>query len=132
MLADHECSLWSAIVRMIKLTQYFWTLVEQLPSLLTMLGCMVFAFMRRERHPKVSLVVIVGLGLLFLHVIFFMFVYDLVPPLFFKTENYENTETLRRNVYLVLGLISNTTAVVCYGLLLAGIFMQRKRAPQFE
>ena len=117
---------------MIKLTEYFWTLVEQLPSLLTMLGCMVFAFMRWKRHPKVSLVVIAGLGLLFLHVIVFMFVYDLVPPLFFKTDNYENTVTLRRNVYLVLGLISNTTAVVCYGLLLAGIFMQRKRAPQCE
>ncbi len=117
---------------MIKLTQYFWSLIEQLPSLLTMLGCVVFALIRWKRHPKVSLMVVLGLGLLFLHAIVFMFVYDLVPPLFIKPGYYENSATIRRNVFFVLGLISNTVAAVSYGVLLAAVFMQRTRVPQFE
>jgi hypothetical protein len=117
---------------MVKLSQYFWNLVEQLPSLLTMLGCMVFAFLRWKRHPKVSLMVVLGLGLLFLHVIVFLFVYDLIPPLFIRPENYLTNAAVRRNVFLVLGLISNTVAAVAYAVLLAGVFMQRTRAPQFE
>lgn len=117
---------------MVKLTQYFWNLVEQLPSLLTMLGCLVFALLRWKRHPKVSLMVVLGLGLLFLHVIVFLFVYDLVPPLFIRPENYLTNATIRRNVFLVLGLISNTVAAVAYGVLLAAVFMQRTRAPQSE
>lgn len=111
---------------MSKLTQYFWTLVEQLPSLITLIGCMVFAFMRWKRHPKVSLIVVVSLGLLFLHAFVFLLVYDLVPPLFIKPGSFENMETVRRTVFLVLGLISNSVAAVAFALLLAAVFMQRK------
>jgi hypothetical protein len=114
---------------MFKLTHYFWNLVEQLPSLLVMLGCLVFAFVRWKRYPKVSLMVVLGLCLLLLHVIVFLFVYDLVPPIFIKPENYLTNATIRRNVYLVLGLISNTVAAISFGVLLVAIFMQRTRAP---
>ena len=115
-----------------KLTQYFWTLVEQLPSLLTMLGCLVFALTRWKKYPRVSLVVAVALGLLFLHAIVFIFVYDLVPPLFIKPGDFQSTAASRRNVYLVLGLISNTVAAVSFGVLLLGVFMKRDRTPQFD
>jgi hypothetical protein len=116
---------------MIKLSQYFWSLVEQLPSLITMIGCIVFALMRRKRHPKVSLMVVVSLGLLVLHVFVFMLVYDLVPdwmssvlPKFFGRLGAVLAN--RRDVYLVLGVISNGAAAVAFALLLAGVFMQRK------
>ena len=118
-----------------KLSQYFWTLVEQSPSLIAMLACLVFALTRWKRFPKVALAVALSLGLLIIHAIVFIFVYDLVPPIFFKpamargTEAFEST---RRIVYLVVGLIYNVLLAIGFGILLAGIFMQRKPAPQSD
>jgi hypothetical protein len=112
-----------------KVIQYFWSFVEQLPSLLTMVGCIIFALTRWKRYPKVSLIVVAGLGLLILHALAFLIIYDVVPPLFFKTtDSLQDTEPIRRTVYLILGLISNSIAAVAFALLLAGIFMQRKPA----
>lgn len=109
-----------------KLIQYFWSLVEQLPSLLTMVGCIVFALVRWKRHPKVSLIVIVGLGMLILHALAFLIIYSVVPPLFIKpTDSFQDTESIRRTVYLILGLISNSIAAVAFAFLLAGVFMRR-------
>jgi len=111
---------------MTKLSQYFWNLAEQLPSLIAMIGCIGFALMRWKRHPKISLMIVVSLGLLLLHAVVFMFIYDLVPPLFFKPDSFEDLATIRRNVFLVLGFVSNSVAAVGFALLLAAIFMQRK------
>ena len=118
-----------------KLSQYFWTFVEQSPSLIAMLACLVFALTRWKRFPKVALAVALSLGLIIIHTIVFIFVYDLVLPIFLKpalaqsTEQYENT---RRIVYLVTGLIYNSLLAVGFGILLAGVFMQRKPAPQSD
>jgi hypothetical protein len=111
---------------MAKLSQYFWSLVEQLPSLLTIIGCIIFALTRWKRHPKVSLLLVAGLGLLLVHIFVFLLVYDLVPPLFIKPDNYANTESIRRTLYLVLGLIANTSIAVSFALLLGAVFTQRK------
>ena len=108
-----------------KLIQYFWSLVEQLPSLLTLIGCIVFALMRWKRHPKVSLLLVAGLGLLLVHAFVFLLVYDLVPPLFIKPDNYANTASIRRTLYLVLGLIANTSIAISFALLLGAVFTQR-------
>jgi len=118
---------------MAKFNQYFWAFAEQLPSLLAMLGCLVFALTRWKKYPKVAMMVALGLGLLIIHLIIFVFVYDLVPPLFLKdttSQNYEEITRIRRIVFLVVGLIYNTTAIVGYGILVAGIFMQRNPPPQ--
>jgi hypothetical protein len=117
---------------MIKLTQYFWNLMEQAPSLLTMLACLVFALSRWKRYPKVSLTVALSLALLILHVIVFMFVYDLVPPLFLRGasyQNFEQTARTRQILFFALGFISNFFFAIGLGLLLVAIFMQRKPAP---
>jgi hypothetical protein len=117
---------------MAKFTQYFWGFAEQLPSLLALLGGLVFALTQWKKYPKVAMMVALGLGLLIIHIIIFMFVYDLAPPLFLRdtiSQSYEKTARIRRILYLVLGLIYNATAIVGYGILVAAIFMQRKRAP---
>lgn len=111
---------------MTKLSQYFWTLVEQLPSLITIIGCIAFALMRWKRHPKVSLMIVVSLGLLFLHALVFLVIFDVVPPLFIKPENFENMEAVRQTVSLVLGILFNSGLAVAFALLLAAVFMQRK------
>lgn len=115
---------------MVRPIHYFWLLAEQSPTLLAMLACAFFALSRWKRHPKVSLVVAISLGLMVLHAIIFMFVYELVPPLFISSASYESANASRRVVFLVLGLISNTTAAVAYAILLVGIFMQRRPALQ--
>ena len=118
-----------------KLSQYFWTFVEQAPSLIAMLACLVFALTRWKRFPKVALAVALSLGLIIIHAIVFIFVYDLVLPIFLKpalAQSTEQFESTRRIVYLVTGLIYNSLLAVGFGILLAGVFMQRKPAPQSD
>ena len=111
---------------MTKLTEYFWTLAEQLPSLITMIGCIAFALIRWKRHPKVSLMVVLSVGLLFLHALVFLLIFDLVPPLFIKPGGFEDSESVRLTVSLVLGILYNGGLAVAFALLLGAVFMQRK------
>lgn len=116
-----------------KLIQYFWVLVEQLPSLLTLVGCIFFAITRWKRHPKVSLTIIAGLGLLFFHALAFLVIFDVVPPLFINSaDSFQNTEPMRRTISLVLGILYNTGHAVAFLLLLVAVFMQRKAAESNE
>jgi riboflavin transporter FmnP len=107
-----------------KIIQYFWTLAEQAPSLVVLLVGIVFALVRWKRFPKVSLMVALGLGLLLLQVIVFLFVYDLVPPLFLNAalnrgiEQYNSTT----DCFLVLGLIYNLVAAVGFAILRGGVY----------
>jgi hypothetical protein len=118
---------------MVKLNQYFWAIAEQLPSLLAMVGGIVFALTRWKSKPKVSMMVVLGLGLMLAHVFVFLIVYDLVPPIFLRgisatTTEFETAERIRRNLFLTLGLISNALLAVPFALLLAAVFMGRKRS----
>jgi hypothetical protein len=120
---------------MVKLNHYFWAIVEQLPLLLAMAGGIVFALIRWKRKPRVSTLVVLGLGLMLVHVFVFLFVYDLVPPIFLRgisatTTEFETAERIRRNLFLTLGLISNALLAVPFALLLAAVFMGRKRSDQ--
>lgn len=110
--------------RLFYLFVYF---LEQLPSLLTLVACLIFAITRWKRHGKVAMVVTVGLALLLVHAIVFTCVYNFVPRYFIDySRDYREIETTIRNVYLVLGWISNTAAVVAFAVLLTGIFLRRK------
>jgi hypothetical protein len=108
-----------------KIYDLLWTVAEQLPSLITLIGCMIFALVRWKRHPKVSLTIIISLGLLFLHGLFFAAVYDSVTDWFIKPTDYVNNPGVVEKVYLVLGLIYQTSLALPFAMLLAGIFMQR-------
>ena len=111
-----------------KIYDLFVTVAEQLPSLIVLLGCMIFALVRWKRNPRVSLMVTISLGLLFLHGLFFAVVYNWVPDWFIKPTIYGSTQSVSENVYLVLGLIYHTALALPFALLLAGIFMQRRPA----
>lgn len=104
------------------------TVAELLPSLITLIGCMIFALVRWKRHPQVSLMIIISLGLLFLHGLFFAVIYNWVPDWFIKPADYANTQSVIENVYLVLGLMYHAALALPFALLLAGIFMQRRTA----
>lgn len=107
-----------------KITLWLSELAQQLPSLITILVCMVLVIARWKRHPTVSLLAVVGLFLLFLHGPVFALIYAQGPSLFLKS-NYTSEDI--RNLFLVLGLIFNSTRVIAFAPLLAAIFVGRPR-----
>lgn len=100
--------------------------LQQLPSFAAMAACMVFAITRWKRYPKVAMFVTIGLAFLFLHQIVFTLVYFFVPSYFIRSAGYAEIQTVMRNVYLVIGFISNSLAAIGMIVLLTGIFIRRK------
>ena len=103
----------------------------QVPSFLTILGCMIFAVVRWKWHPRVSLVALLGLLLLIIQMFVFAFVYTWVPDWLINAADLANRETTTRNVYLVLGIISNIFLALGFAVLLGAVFMRRD-LPQGE
>lgn len=101
---------------------------EQIPTLLTYTACLIFALTRWKRHPKVSMTVVLALAIFVIQAIVFTIVYTFVPPYFIRSASPENMQTVIRNVYLALGLISFSVSAVALALLLTAIFMQRRPA----
>jgi hypothetical protein len=99
---------------------------EQLPTLLTYTACLIFALTRWKRYPKVSLTVAIALAIFLLQAIIFTLVYAFVPDYFIRSASSQDIQTVVRNVYLVLGLISYGVSAVALAVLLIGIFMKRR------
>ena len=104
-----------------KLLGMLWDFAMQLPSLLTMLACIVVAIIRWKRHPKVSLTVMISLALLLLVTLVFPFVYSLVPDLIVKPGDFKTRQT----VFTVISFFYNSFSGIALAVLLAAIFMQR-------
>jgi hypothetical protein len=105
-----------------KLFEVLNSLLLQLPSLLTMLGCIVFAIISWKRHPRVSLTVIISLALLLLVTFGFQFVYSFVPDLLVKPGDFKASQT----IVMVLSFFYNSFWGIALAVLLAAIFMQRR------
>lgn len=98
-----------------------WGIAVQLPSLLTMLACIVAAVIRWKRHPKVSLTLVIGFVLLVLHTFVFAFVYAYVPDILAGPGNY----AALRTIITVISFIYNSSLAIAIGIVLAAVFMQR-------
>ena len=112
--------------RLWELAKYF---LEELPSFVAYAACIVFAITRWKRYPRVAAVVTIALVYLLFHQIVFSFIYFFVPSYFIRNATTGSIETVIRNVYLVIGLISNTVAAIGMIIFLTGIFMRRKATP---
>ena len=108
-----------------KLLELLKDLAEQLPSLLTILACIVFTITRWKTTRRVSQVVLIGLVLLFLHLIVFSVVYTGVPEMFIRSTSYPSQASTIRIMYLILGLITNSSLGVSLAVLLTAIFIRR-------
>ncbi len=97
----------------------------QLPSLLTMLACVLVAILRWKKHPKVSLAVIAGLGLMVVHAVVFAFVYAFVPDLFLRPGSYG----MMRTVINIISFLYNSSLAIAFGILLWAVFMNRDEQP---
>ena len=105
-------------------------LAIQIPSFLTILGCMIFAVVRWRHHGKVSLIVFVGLLLLIVHVILFAFIYTWVPDAIINSADVASRESVTQNVFIGLAVVYNLFEAVAVALLVVGIFMRRSPQPQ--
>ena len=107
------------------LTNDFYSLVRnvltELPSLLVMLTCIVVGIVRWNRHPKVSLIVILALTFLTLLTLVSAPAFIWLPRLFVDPGNYVTTG----NVYAVLNIIYNILFTLALGTLLLAVFIQR-------
>ena len=103
-----------------KLTEMLWGLLEQLPSLLTIVACMIVAALRWKRHPRVSLMVLIALLLIVVHAFVFAAVYEWVPDLLLKDVP-GNRANVIRNVFLGLGMLYHATLAIPFAMLLVGI-----------
>jgi len=104
-----------------KLFHLLHDLITQLPALVMIGACIVFCFLRGKRHPQVSRMVVIGLVLLFFHIIGFTVVYTFVPDLFAGLGEYQT----RAIVQLIISLIYNLMLAAIFGVLLIAAFMQR-------
>ena len=107
------------------LWQFLRSLLQQLPSLLALLACLILCFARAKRHPRVSLIAAFSLFYLLIHGVLFAGVYVWVPTWFLADRSSEDSQTFM----LVLRLIYNATLALGFGLLLTAIFMRRAPAP---
>src|SRR5260370_36581118 len=110
-----------------KFYDLLWALLEQLPSLITILACLIFVTTRWKRYPKVAPLVLVSLVLLLLHGPIFAAVYNWVPDLLIDPTTGANR--ISNNVMVVLSLIYHTALATPFTLLLVGIFMRRHARP---
>lgn len=107
-----------------KIPLWLWELAKQLPSLITILVCMVVVIARWKRHPTVSLLAVIGLLLLWLHVPVFTLLYAQGTS-FFLGNNYTSEDI--RSLYSVLGLIFYSTRAIAFAPFLVAIFIGRPR-----
>ena len=100
-------------------------LLQQLPSMLTLVGCFLFAISKWKRHLKVSLVLSGSLLFLFLHTMVIAITYAWVPDLVISRGRFQRYDSIQ-TLYTVMSLIYNTGLAIGFALLLTSIFMERK------
>src|SRR3979411_3092528 len=106
-----------------KFYDLLWGLLEQLPSLVTILACLIFVATRWKRYPRVAPLVLVSLVLLLLRGPIFA-VYNWVADLLVNQTPSAGAR-ISNNVMVVLSLIYHTALAIPITLLLVSIFMRR-------
>ena len=104
------------------ITQLLRSLLTQLPSLLVLLVCLVFALVRWKRHPKVSLVAGLAFAFLFFHGIGISAIYVWLPRLLLSSPSSKESEAF----YSWLALFNNVTFALGLAMLLVAVFIDRK------
>lgn len=99
----------------------------QFPSLLALLVCLVIALVRRQRHPRVSLVASLAFVLLMLHGLFFSAIYIWIPHWLG-----EGTAESHRTFYNMFALFANALFAIAVAILLVAVFIDRKQVLMTE
>lgn len=100
--------------------------LTQLPSLLTLLLCLIVAIIRWKRHPKVSFVASLAFVFMILHGLIFSAAYIFIPRWFLGPGPAESN----RAFFTTLALVTNLLFAVALATLLLAVFIDRRRAPE--
>jgi len=103
-----------------KLWELARSLGPQLISFAAMLTCVVIAFVRRKRHPKVSLIVALALVLLILHQLLYVII-----DIFISPSIVDMGAVAHDTYYWMIGLIASATLALLFTVLLIAIFINR-------
>jgi hypothetical protein len=93
----------------------------QLPSLLTLLICLVIVLLRRRRHAKATLIAALGLILLILHSLVFA-----VADVWLLRSFVEAESADLDHFYAIFGLVASVCLAIAFGVLLVAIFIDRE------
>lgn len=104
-------------------TYFFYVLLRRLPVLLLLLAGILFAIIRWKRHPKVSVLTVLGLGLFLLQSLAFTFVYFFLPRL---QERAGWSPRNTNNLYTVVEVCQDMFYSIVIVLLVGAAFSQRK------
>lgn len=104
-----------------KLVEFFWAILVQFPSLITILLCMFYVAKRRRAYPRISLPALISLVLLFLLGPFFSAVFLFGLDLLSSSGN-------RHRVFLTLAGLNYVALAIAFVPLLVAIFMRRGAA----
>jgi hypothetical protein len=94
----------------------------RIPLFLLLLGGIGFAFMRWNRHPRVSLLTILGLFFYLLESIFFTFIVFMLPTVLPAGVRFVASDSL----YMVLFLLDDFAYAAVIIVLVSAVFTQRK------
>jgi hypothetical protein len=107
--------------------------LEQIPSLLAVIGALVFAITRLKLYPRVALVVVIALAFILLLQVINTIVYSVVPTWFLRSRVGDaDYRTIVNRLFLALALITNGTLAIGFAVLVAAIFMRRTVKPISE
>jgi len=104
------------------LIQVLRNVLTQLPSLLTLLVCLIIALARWKRHPKVSLVAAAGFTFHILHGLFFSAAYIWIPRLF-GFGGFQDNQAF----FSLLAIVGNCLFAIALAILLTAVFIDRKQ-----
>ena len=106
----------------------FYVFAGRIPLLLLLLGGIGFAIVRWNRHPKVSLLVTLGLLFYLLESTFFTFIIFLLPTFLPGGGAFVASGTFY-TVYTVLYLIDDVAYAAVIIVLVSAVFTQRQLGP---
>ncbi|MFN2596912.1 MAG: hypothetical protein ABR563_06980 [Pyrinomonadaceae bacterium] len=101
--------------------------LQDAPSLLAALVCILIAAVRWRRHPAASLLTILGLGLLAVQTLFFNVLFFFAPERFAQLHVAPATfQTFNRLMFLSQNII----VTLALALLLTAVFVRRELPPR--
>ena len=95
----------------------------QLPSLLTLLVCLVIVLVRRTRGAKVTITAALGLVLLILHSLVFA-----VADVWLSRRFVDAESAYIDHFYAIFGLVSSVCLALAFAVLLVAVFIYRNHA----
>ena len=107
-----------------KIIELLTNLLEQLPSLIIIIGCIAFVIARWKRAPRVALPALIALLLILVHGPLFAAIYQWVPELLGYRPS-GGVPFYANKIMLTIGLIYHLALAIPFALLFAAIFMQR-------